>query len=77
MLAVGLTQGDLPLPGLASMVQAELDIPACEIITTHGVCTSGIMALKAASNQVKLGEKKSALVCATEFVLPTSEKEPL
>ncbi len=67
LLAVGSTQGDLPLPGLASMVQAELDIPACEIISTHGVCSSGVMALKAAANQVKLGEKRTALVCASEL----------
>lgn len=67
LVAVGSTQGDLPLPGLASMVQAELDIPACEIITTHGVCTSGVMALKAAFNQVRLQEKHAALVCASEL----------
>lgn len=67
LLAVGSTQGDLPLPGLASMVQAELDIPACEIISTHGVCSSGVMALKAAANQIKLGEKQTALVCASEL----------
>jgi len=67
LLAVGSTQGDLPLPGLASMVQAELDIPACEIVSTHGVCSSGVMALKAAANQVKLGEKQAALVCASEL----------
>ena len=67
LLAVGSTQGDLPLPGLASMVQAELDIPACEIVSTHGVCSSGMMALKAAANQVKLGEKQTALVCASEL----------
>ncbi|MFN8554929.1 MAG: beta-ketoacyl-ACP synthase III [Candidatus Obscuribacterales bacterium] len=67
LLAVGSTQGDLPLPGLASMVQAELDIPACEIVSTHGVCSSGVMALKAAANQVKLGEKQTALVCASEL----------
>jgi 3-oxoacyl-[acyl-carrier-protein] synthase III len=67
LLAVGSTQGDLPLPGLASMVQSELDIPACEIVSTHGVCSSGIMALKAAFNQVRLGEKQNALVCASEL----------
>lgn len=67
LLAVGSTQGDLNLPGLASMVQAELDIPACEIISTHGVCSSGVMALKSAFNQVRLGEKSNALVCASEL----------
>src|SRR5262249_31661473 len=67
LLAVGTTQGDLPLPGLASMVQAELDLPPCEILTTHGVCSSGVMALKSAHNQVRLGESSRALVCASEL----------
>jgi 3-oxoacyl-[acyl-carrier-protein] synthase-3 len=67
MLAVATTQGDLPLPGLASMVQAEAGIPACEIITTHGVCSAGMMALKTAVNNVRLGEKKRAVACASEL----------
>jgi 3-oxoacyl-[acyl-carrier-protein] synthase III len=67
MLAVATTQGDLPLPGLASMVQAELSLPPCEILTTHGVCSAGVMALKSAVNQVRLGEKQNAVVCASEL----------
>jgi 3-oxoacyl-[acyl-carrier-protein] synthase III len=67
MLAVGTTQGDLPLPGITSMVQAELNLPPCEILTTHGVCSAGVMALKSAVNQVKLGEKSNAVVCASEL----------
>lgn len=67
MLSVATTQGDLPLPGLASMVQAEVGIPVCEILTTHGVCSAGMMALKAAVNQVRLGEKQNAVVCASEL----------
>ncbi len=67
MLAVATTQGDLPLPGMASMVQAEMEIPLCEILTTHGVCSAGMMALKSVVGQVRLGEKKHALVCASEL----------
>ncbi len=67
LLAVASTQGDLPLPGLASLVQAELGIGPLEIITTHGVCSASMMALKSAFNQVKLGEKKNALVVASEM----------
>jgi 3-oxoacyl-[acyl-carrier-protein] synthase-3 len=67
MLAVATTQGDLPLPGLASMVQADTGIPACEILTTHGVCSAGMMALKAAVNNVRLGEKKRAVACGSEL----------
>lgn len=68
MLAVASTQGDLPVPGIASMVQADLSLPPCEILTTHGVCSAGVTALKSAVNQVRLGEKANALVCASELV---------
>lgn len=67
MLAVATTQGDLPLPGMASMVQAQLHLPPCEILTTHGVCSAGVMALKSAVNQLRLGEKQNALVCSSEL----------
>jgi 3-oxoacyl-[acyl-carrier-protein] synthase III len=67
MLAVATTQGDLPLPGMASIVQAALRLPPCEILTTHGVCSSGIMALKSAVNSVRLGEHENAIVCASEL----------
>jgi len=67
MLAVATTQGDLPLPGMASVVQAILQLPPCEILTTHGVCSSSMMALKSATNAVRLGDKRNALVCASEL----------
>lgn len=67
LLAVASTQGDLPLPGLASLVQSELAIGPLEILTTHGVCSAGMMALKAACNQVRLSEKKNSLVVASEL----------
>ncbi|MCW5821695.1 MAG: beta-ketoacyl-ACP synthase III [Cyanobacteria bacterium TGS_CYA1] len=67
LLAVASTQGDLPLPGLASLVQAELAIGPLEIITTHGVCSASMMALKSAFNQLRVGEKKNAIVVASEM----------
>jgi len=67
MLAVASTQGDLPLPGIASIVQSALNLPPCEILSTHGVCSSGIMALKSAVNNVRLGEAQNAVVCASEL----------
>src|ERR1700739_33914 len=51
-LAAATSQGDLPLPGFASMVHGELKSPPCEIATVHGVCASGIMALKSAMLQI-------------------------
>lgn len=66
-LAAASTQGDLPVPGLASMVHAESGLGTCEISTSQGVCGSGMMALKNAWLQVATGEKQNAIVCASEF----------
>ena len=67
MLAIASTQGDLPLPGIASIVQTALNLPPCEILSTHGVCSSSVMALKSAVNNVRLGETRNAVVCAAEL----------
>ena len=61
MLAVASTQGDLPAPGMASMVQANLGLPAIEILTTHGICSSSMMALKAAYNSLRVGDHDAAM----------------
>jgi 3-oxoacyl-[acyl-carrier-protein] synthase-3 len=66
-LAAATSQGDFPLPGFASMVHAELKAPTCEIATLHGVCASGVMALKSAMLQVMAGGKNTAVACASEF----------
>jgi 3-oxoacyl-[acyl-carrier-protein] synthase-3 len=66
-LAAATAQGDFPLPGFASMVHAELGGPPCEIATLHGVCASGVMALKAAMLQIQAGSKNTAVACASEF----------
>src|SRR5262245_29550092 len=66
-LAAATSQGDFPLPGFASMVHGELNGSPCEIATLHGVCASGVMALKAAMMQVLSGKKHHAVACASEF----------
>jgi 3-oxoacyl-[acyl-carrier-protein] synthase-3 len=66
-LGAATSQGDLPLPGFASMVHGELKAPPCEIATLHGVCASGLMALKSAMLQVQSGDKRHAIACASEF----------
>lgn len=66
-LAAATTQGDLPVPGFASMVHGELGNPSCEIASLAGVCCSGLMALKSAYLQVRSAEAKNALACASEF----------
>lgn len=66
-LAVATAQGDLALPGFASMVHGELGMPPLEVATLHGICVSGMMAMKSAYLQVKAGEKRTAVSCASEF----------
>ena len=66
-LAAATSQGDFPLPGFASMVHGELKAGPCEIATLHGVCASGVMALKSAMLQILSGEKHRAVACASEF----------
>ncbi|MDP6234233.1 MAG: beta-ketoacyl-ACP synthase III [Candidatus Poseidoniaceae archaeon] len=75
MLAVASTQGDLPAPGMASMVQAELELPEIEILTTHGICSSSIMALKAAWNSMRLEEHEAALVVSSELASRLLKKQ--
>jgi len=67
MLALASTQGDLPAPGMASMVQAELGLPEIEILTTHGICSSSMMAMKAAWNNLRLGDHEAAIVVSSEL----------
>jgi 3-oxoacyl-[acyl-carrier-protein] synthase-3 len=66
-LGTGTTQGDLPVPGFASMVHAALPFENCEIASFQSVCASGMMALKAAFLQVKHGEKQNAVCVGSEF----------
>lgn len=66
-LATGTTQGDLPVPGFASMVHAQLAIGASEVASFQSVCASGMMALKAAYSQIKAGEKQNAVCVGSEF----------
>src|SRR5262249_27216580 len=67
MLSCATTQGDLVVPGFGSMVQAELGIPAVELLTAHGICSSSVMAIKAAANALRLGEHQRALIVVSEL----------
>lgn len=67
MLSCATTQGDLVIPGFASMVQAGLDLPEVELHTAHGICSSAAMAFKAAYNTLRVADQRSALVVASEL----------
>jgi 3-oxoacyl-[acyl-carrier-protein] synthase-3 len=67
LLATGTTQGDLPVPGFASMVHSQLDFSACEVASFQSVCASSMMALKTAFAQLRSDEKKNAVCVGSEF----------
>ena len=67
MLVAATSQGDLPLPGFASMVQGELKMPPCEVATLHGICASSVIGLRHAVLAVGAGEANAAVCVASEF----------
>jgi 3-oxoacyl-[acyl-carrier-protein] synthase-3 len=68
LLVTATTQADLVLPGFASQVHRALGGPACEVASLHGICSSGMQALRSATLQVATGEAERAVVCASELV---------
>ena len=67
LLVAATSQGDLPLPGFASMVHGELKMPPCEIATIHGICASSVIGLRHAALAVGAGEVTTAASVASEF----------
>jgi 3-oxoacyl-[acyl-carrier-protein] synthase III len=67
MLSAATSQGDIVLPGFGSMVQAELGLSDIELHSSHGICSSSMMALKTAFTSIKSGEQPNALVVASEL----------
>ncbi|MEL7185116.1 MAG: 3-oxoacyl-[acyl-carrier-protein] synthase III C-terminal domain-containing protein [Pseudomonadota bacterium] len=67
MLSCATTQGDMVIPGFGSMIQAGLEIPEVELHTTHGVCSCSTMAIKAAVNNIRVGDQPNALVVVSEL----------
>jgi 3-oxoacyl-[acyl-carrier-protein] synthase-3 len=68
MLAVGTTQGDLPVPGFASMVHGRLGGSPMEVLSAGGVCCSGMAAFKAAVLNVGAGDHDTAVAAGSELV---------
>lgn len=68
LLACGTTWPDLLVPGFASMVHGELPEFAPVEATSHqGVCCAGVAALKYATAQIQLGQKRRAIAVASEL----------
>jgi 3-oxoacyl-[acyl-carrier-protein] synthase-3 len=68
MLATGTTQGDVLVPGFASMVHGRLGGRPMELLSAAGVCASGMAALKGAVSAVRLGEHPVAVAVGSELV---------
>src|SRR5256712_7406216 len=68
MLAAGTTQGDVPIPGFASMVHGRLGGRPMEILSAGGVCCSSMAALSCAYRAVATQQRKNAVVVGSELV---------
>ena len=68
MLATGTTQGDLLVPGFASMVHGRVGGGPMEILSASGVCASGMAAFGAAVRAVRLGERHAAVAAGSELI---------
>jgi 3-oxoacyl-[acyl-carrier-protein] synthase-3 len=66
-LACGTSSPDQLLPGHGLMVHGELSGSPCEVLTSAGVCLSGIGALKYAAMNVALGLSRNAVATGSEL----------
>lgn len=66
-LCCGTTMADLLAPGHGLMVHAELGTPPCEVVSTSGICLSGIAAFKYAYMNVALGLSGNAVATGSEL----------
>lgn len=66
-LCCGTTIADLICPGHGLMVHGELKIPPCEVISTSGICLSGMAAFKAAYMNVALKFSDNAVATGSDM----------
>lgn len=67
MLATATTQGDLLVPGFASMVHGRIGGGPMQLLSAAGVCASSLAALDAAVAKIRLGDKEKAAVVGSEL----------
>jgi 3-oxoacyl-[acyl-carrier-protein] synthase-3 len=65
-LTCGTSSPDQLIPGHASMVHGLVGCPPCEVITTGGVCVSGMTSLKYAYVNVLSGTARAAVATGSE-----------
>ena len=66
-LATGTSLPDQLMPNHGVMVHGELGIPACEVVSTAGICLAGMTALKYAYLSVCSGNSQNAVASASEI----------
>jgi len=66
-LCCGTSMADIIVPGHGLMVHGELGSPPCEVISTAGICLSGISAFKYAFMNVALGLSDNAVATGSEL----------
>ncbi len=66
-LAAATTQGDLPVPGFASMVHGDAGLGPCGITSHQSVCAAGMMAIESAVLHIRTGGVEKAVACAGEL----------
>jgi 3-oxoacyl-[acyl-carrier-protein] synthase-3 len=71
MMATGTTQGDLAVPGFASMVHGRLGGGPMEVLSAGGVCCSGVAALRSVEDAVRLGRHRVGVAVGSEMVSRT------
>lgn len=67
-LVCGTSIPDQLIPNHAVMVHGEIGCPPCEVISTSGVCCSGVSALKYGYMSVSSGLSKNAVTTGSEAV---------
>ena len=66
-LVTGTSRPDQLMPNHGVMVHGELGLPACEVVSTAGICVSGLTALKYAYLAVLSGDAKNAVATGSEM----------
>lgn len=65
-LCCGTSSPDQLMPGHASMVHGELGEAPCEVVSTAGICLTGVTALKYGAMAVALGAAENAVATGSE-----------
>ena len=66
-LCCGTSSPDQLMPGHASMVHGELGLHPCEVVSTAGICLSGITAMKYGAMSVASGLTASSVAVGSEL----------